>query len=225
MRLMQWFEDFRSDAIFALRQLRSAPAFTVVAALTLALGIGANGAIFALVDAALLRPLEFRDPEQLVKVWERSPSSARTPAAPLNLADWLERTRAFDAFGAHAGGVGAMVMSGVGSSAESVPRQWVTSGFFDVLGVSAIAGRTFKPSDDDSQDGEVVLNEAFWRARFDADPNVIGRKIRFDGQPFTVVGVVPRSFEQFGRTSIWAIISPPRIPPMRTATSSRSSGG
>jgi len=217
MRLMQWFEDVRSDAIFALRQLRTAPAFTCIAALTLALGIGANGAIFALVDAALLRPLEFRDPEQLVKVWERSATSARTPAAPLNVADWLERTRAFDTFGAHVGGVGAMVMSGVGGSAESVPRQWVTSGFFDVLGVPAIAGRTFKPSDDESQEGEVVLNEAFWRARFDADPRVIGRKISFDGQPFTVVGVVPRSFEQFGRTSIWAILSPPRIPPMRTA--------
>jgi putative ABC transport system permease protein len=216
MRLTQWVEDFRSDAMFALRQLRSAPAFTFIAALTLALGIGANGAIFALVDAALLRPLDFRDPGQLVKVWERSPASARTPAAPLNVADWLERTRTFDAFGGHVGGVGAMVMSGVGSSAESVTRQWVTSGFFDVLGVPAIAGRTFKPSDDDSQDGEVVLNEAFWRARFNADPGVIGRQIRFDGQPFTVVGVVPRSFQQFGRTSIWAIISPPRIPPMRT---------
>jgi putative ABC transport system permease protein len=216
MRLNQWFEDFRSDAMFALRQLRSAPAFTFIAALTLALGIGANGAIFALVDAALLRPLEFRDPEQLVKVWERSPASARTPVAPSNAADWLERTRAFDAFGAHVGGVGAMVMSGVGSTAESVPRQWVTSGFFDVLGVPAIAGRTFKPADDDSQEGEVVLNEAFWRERFNADPSVIGRKIRFDGQPLTVVGVVPRSFQQFGRTSIWAIISPPRIPQMRS---------
>jgi putative ABC transport system permease protein len=217
MRLTQWFEDFRSDAIFALRQLRGAPAFTAIAALTLALGIGANGAIFALVDAALLRPLEFRDPDRLVKVWELAPSSARTPAAPLNVADWLERTRTFDAFGGHIGGVGAMVMSGVGSSAESVSRQWVTSGFFDVLGVPAIAGRTFKPSDDDSQEGEVVLNESFWRSRFGGDPNVIGRKIRFDGQPYTVVGVAPRWFQQFGRTNIWAIISPPRIPQMRTA--------
>jgi putative ABC transport system permease protein len=109
-----------------------------------------------------------------------------------------------------------MVMSGVGSTAESVPRQWVTSGFFDVLGVPAIVGRTFTPADDDSQEGEVVLNEAFWRARFNADPGVIGRQIRFDGQPFTVVGVVPSSFQQFGRTSIWAILSPPRIPQMRT---------
>src|SRR5688500_17337277 len=75
MRLTQWFENLRSDAIFALRQLRGAPTFTAIAALTLALGIGANGAIFALVDAALLRPLEFRDPDRLVKVWELAPSS------------------------------------------------------------------------------------------------------------------------------------------------------
>jgi putative ABC transport system permease protein len=219
MRLKQWFEDFRSDAIFGLRQLRGAPAFTIIAALTLALGIGANGAIFALVDAALLRPLRLGAPDRLVEVWERDPSSARTPTAPANVADWRERARAFEAFGGYVGGVGAMVMGGVGNSAESVARQWVTSGFFDVLGVPAIAGRTFKPSDDDpgGQARAVVLNEAFWRARFNADPGVIGRKIRFDGQPYTVVGVVPGWFQSFGRTSIWALISPPRIPQMRTA--------
>jgi len=110
-------------------------------------------------------------------------------------------------------------MSGVGNLAESVPRQWVTSGFFDVLGVPAIAGRTFKPADDDprGQARAVVLSETFWRGRFNADPGVIGRQIRFDGQPYTVVGVVPRSFQEFGRTSIWALVSPPRIPQMRTA--------
>jgi len=219
MRLTQWFEDFRSDALFGLRQLRGAPAFTVIAALTLALGIGANGAIFALVDAALLRPLSLGEPDRLVQVWERDPAAARTPAAPANIADWLERSRAFDAFGAYVGGVGAMVMSGVGTSAESVARQWVTSGFFDVLGVPAIAGRTFTPADDDpgGQARAVVMNEAFWRARFNADPTVIGRKIRFDGQPYTIVGVVPMSFQAFGRTSIWALVSPPQIPQMRTA--------
>jgi putative ABC transport system permease protein len=165
---MQWFEDFRSDATFALRQLRGAPAFTFIAVLTLALGIGANGAIFALVDAALLRPLEFRNPDRLVKVWERSPASVRTPVAPLNVADWGERSHAFEAFGGYVGGVGAMVMSGEGATAESVTRQWVTSGFFDVLGVPAIVGRTFTPSDNTSEEGEVVLNETFWRARFNA---------------------------------------------------------
>jgi len=219
MRLTQWFDDFRTDASFALRQLRGAPAFTIIAALTLALGIRANGAIFALVDAALLRPLQLAEPDRLVEVWERAPSSARTPTAPANVADWRERAGAFEAFGGYVDGVGAMVMGGVGSTAESVSRQWVTSGFFDVLGVPAIAGRTFKPSDDDpgGQSRAVVLNESFWRGRFNADPTVIGRKIRFDGQPYTVVGVVPRSFQAFGRTSMWALVSPPRIPQMRTA--------
>jgi putative ABC transport system permease protein len=217
MRLKQWFEDLRADARFALRQLRSAPAFTFVAVLTLALGIGANAAIFALVDAALLRPLPLREPERLVQVWERDPAAARSAVAPGNVADWRERTQTFESFGGYVGGVGAMAMSGVGTSAESVSRQWVTSGFFDVLGVPAIAGRTFKPADDDTEQPEVVLNEAFWRARFDADPNVVGRDITFDGQAYRVVGVVPRSFQSFGRTSIWALISPPPIPQMRTA--------
>ena len=219
MRVTRWFDDFRSDAIFALRQLRGAPAFTLIAAVTLALGIGANGAIFALVDAALLRPLALGAPDRLVQVWERDAASSRSAAAPANVADWRERSRAFEAFGGYVGGVGAMVMSNVGPSAESVARQWVTSGFFDVLGVPAIAGRTFTPADDDpnGQARAVVMNEAFWRARFKADPGVIGRKIRFDGQAYTVVGVVPSWFESFGRTSIWALVSPPRIPQMRTA--------
>jgi putative ABC transport system permease protein len=217
MRLAQWLDDFRSDAVFALRQLRGAPAFTCIAALTLALGIGANGAIFALVDAALLRPLPLREPDRLVRVWERDPTGARSAVAPANLADWRERSAAFESFGGYVGGVGAMAMSGVGSRAESVSRQWVTSGFFDVLGVPAIAGRTFKPPDDETEQPEVVLNETFWRTRFDADPGIIGRDITFDGQPYRVVGVVPRTFQSFGRTSIWALISPPPIPQMRTA--------
>jgi len=120
MRLIQWLEDFRSDAVFALRQLRGAPAFTFIAALTLALGIGANGAIFALVDAALLRPLALGSPDRLVQVWERDPSSARSAAAPANVADWGERARSFEAFAGYVGGVGAMVMSNMGPSAESV---------------------------------------------------------------------------------------------------------
>ncbi|HJV95213.1 MAG TPA: ABC transporter permease, partial [Albitalea sp.] len=199
--------------------MRGAPAFTCIAAVTLALGIGANGAIFALVDAALLRPLALGAPDRLVQVWERDPSSARSAAAPANVADWRERSQAFEAFGGYIGGVGAMVMSNVGPAAESVSRQWVTSGFFDTLGVPAIAGRTFKPSDDDpgGQARAVVLNESFWRVRFNADPTVIGRRIRFDGEPYTVVGVVPGWFQSFGRASMWALISPPRIPQMRTA--------
>ena len=148
MRLTQWLEELRDDVKFALRQLRSSPAFTLVAAITLALGIGANSAIFALVDATLLRPLPFREPERLVMVWERSDTSPRSRVAPLNLLDWNERNRTFDLMAGFIPGVGGMVMNGADGTAETVPRQWVTAGFFDVLGVKAIAGRTFLPSDD-----------------------------------------------------------------------------
>ncbi|HEY1302355.1 MAG TPA: permease prefix domain 1-containing protein, partial [Vicinamibacterales bacterium] len=96
MRITQWFEELRDDVIGALRQMRAAPAFTAVAALTLALGIGANSAIFALVDAALLRPLPFPTPDRLVMVWERTDRAPRGGVAPLNMADWNTRSRAFD---------------------------------------------------------------------------------------------------------------------------------
>ena len=96
MRLVQWLRELRADVIFAVRQLRASPAFALVAAITLALGIGANSAIFALVDATLLRPLPYPDPERLVMVWERSDTSQRSRVAPLNLLDWNERNRTFD---------------------------------------------------------------------------------------------------------------------------------
>jgi putative ABC transport system permease protein len=102
--------------------------------------------------------------------------------------------------------VGGMVISGSDGTAETVPRQWVTAGFFEALGVRAIAGRTFLPSDDSRRATAVVLSEAFWRARFNADPSVVGSDIRLDGSPFTVVGVVPNGFQLLGRSSIWALI-------------------
>ena len=133
---------------FAVRQLKASPGFTLVAAITLALGIGANGAIFALVDATLLRPLPLPEPDRLVIAWERSDTVLRGPVSPLNMLDWNERSRTFEKMAGFIPGVGSMVMAGANGTAEGVPRQWVTSGVFDVLGVRPIAGRTFLPSDD-----------------------------------------------------------------------------
>ena len=101
MRATQWLEEFRDDVTFALRQLRRTPAFTLVAALTLALGIGANSAIFALVDATLLRPLPYRDAERLVTVWERTDTTPRGFASPPNLIDWKTQNRSFDFIAAY----------------------------------------------------------------------------------------------------------------------------
>jgi putative ABC transport system permease protein len=214
MRLIQWFHELRDDVKFALRQMRSAPAFTAVAALTLALGIGANSAIFALVDAALLRPLPFHEPDRLVMIWERTAKSVHAGASPLNMLDWNERSRTFETMGGFVPNVGGMVMNGRDGTAETVPRQWVTASFFEALGVKPIAGRTFLASDNDQRANVVVLSEGFWRSRFDADPSVIGRSIRLDGAPYTVVGVMPKTF-QLLRTSMWALVPIARRPALR----------
>ena len=140
MRIARWLAEFRQDVTFASRQLRRSPSFTLVAALTLALGIGANSAIFALVDATLLRPLPVPGADRLVMMWERSRTSARGLVAPLNLVDWRDRTRTFESMAGASPGVGGMVMSAADGTTETVPRQWVTVGFFDVLGVRAHRG-------------------------------------------------------------------------------------
>ena len=206
MRLTQWLEEFKDDVRFALRQLKTSPGFTFVAALTIALGIGANGAIFALVDATLLRPLPLPDPERLAIAWERSDAVLRGPVSALNMLDWNDRSRTFEKVAGFVDGVGSMVMAGPNGSTEGVPRQWVTSGLFDVLGVRPIAGRTFLPSDDREEISAVVLSEGFWRNRLGADPAVIGSQIRLDGMPFTVLGVVPQETQIIGSASVWALI-------------------
>jgi putative ABC transport system permease protein len=223
--LTQWVNQLRGDVTLAGRQLQTTPGFTAVAVITLALGIGANSAIFALVDRTLLRPLPFRDPDRLVMLWERRDTAPPGRVAPLNLLDWNERNHTFQLIAGFVPGVGGMVMAGADGTAETVPRQWVTAGFFDVLGVRAIAGRTFLPSDDSSRANVVVLSEAFWRTRFNADPTLVGRDIRLDGVLYTVVGVVPKDFQLVGRSSIWALIPiANRHPGMRTSYSLQGVG-
>jgi putative ABC transport system permease protein len=165
MRLNIWLEELRDDLKFAFRQLRSSPAFTVVATLTLALGIGANSAIFALVDATLLRPLPYRAPDRLVTIWEHSAKTTRGYVSPLNMLDWNTRSRTFEKIAGFTPSVGQMVMAGADGNAETVTRQWVTAGIFDVLGVPAIAGRTFSADDEAKHPNVVVMSEPFWRTR------------------------------------------------------------
>ena len=213
MRVTRWIEELRDDLRFAFRQLRNSPAFAVVAVLTLALGIGANSAIFALVDATLLRPLPFGQPDRLVALWETSAKSSRGFASPVNMTDWAARGRSFVAIAGFAPGVGGMVMAGADGNAETVSRQWVSANIFDVLGVKPIAGRTFSAEDDVKRANVIVMSEAFWRSRYNADPAVVGRQIRFDGALWTIVGIVPGSFRLLGQTSIWAMRPSLNLPP------------
>ncbi|HVZ21261.1 MAG TPA: ABC transporter permease [Vicinamibacterales bacterium] len=216
MRVAQWVEEFLTDVRFALRQMRRAPAFSAIALLTLALGIGANSAIFALVDATVLRPLPFRQPDRLVTIWETTNADPRGTASPIDMLDWLERSRSLAQIGGFIRGVGSMVMDG-GDVPDTYTRQWVSAGIFDVLGVHPLLGRTFHPADNDRREDMVVLSEDFWRTRFHSDPSVIGRRVRFDGDPYTVVGVMPQSFTLLGDTAMWALRWFPRLPQLRGA--------
>jgi putative ABC transport system permease protein len=205
MRFLHRVDEARLDVMFAIRQLRRSPAFAIVITVTLALGIGANSAMFALVDATLLRPLPFGDPDRLVVIWERTDTSLRERVSPRNLVDWRERNRTFERMAPFIPNVGGMVMSGADGTAETVPRQWVSAGVFDVLGIKATIGRTFLPSDETQRANVVVLSEAFWQMRFNAASSVIGSDIRLDGSPFTVIGVVPKEAQMLGQASLWAL--------------------
>jgi putative ABC transport system permease protein len=217
MRLTLWLEELRDDLKFAFRQLRKSPAFTLVATLTLALGIGANSAIFALVDATLLRPLPFGEPDRLVSIWEHSATIARSYVSPLNMLDWNARSRTFEKIAGFTPGVGGMVMAGADGNAETVSRQWVTAGIFDVLGVTPIAGRTFSAEDEARRANVIVMSEGLWRTRFNADPGVIGRELRLDGSLWTLVGIVPKEFQLMGQSSIWGMIPFVDLPPRARA--------
>ena len=217
MRLIQWFDEFRDDVKFAVRQMRSAPVFTCIAAITLALGIGGNSAIFALVDAALLRPLPFPEPGRLVMMWERSPDvRARRCVA----AQHGRLGRARPLVGGH-GRIRALRRrdghGGRDGTAETVPRQWVTANFFAGLGVKPVAGRMFlRPTIVRTQKWPCSAKRSGVRGST-RDPSVIGRVVRLDGTPFTVVGVAPNE-AQLMRTSIWALVLfhvvPRRGPPI-----------
>ena len=213
MSVMLWLEELKDDVKFAFRQLAAAPAFTLVATLTLALGIGANSAIFALVDATLLRPLPYGEPDRLVTIWETADNTARGYASPLNMLDWKTRSRTFETIAGFTPNVGGMVIEGKDGNAEHVSRQWVSAGIFDVLGVKPIIGRTFSAEDEQQRANVLVLSEGFWESRFNRDPNVIGTEMKFDGGLWRMIGVVPASFEILGRTSVWAMRPIINLPP------------
>ena len=217
MRITQWLEELRDDVTGAFRQMKASPGFTAVAAITLALGIGANSAIFALADATFLRPLPFTSPAgRLVMLWEPD-KGILIQTTPLDFKDWAEQNRTFDVMAAFSY-VGPVGIAGADGTTELVSAQSVTARFFEVLGVTPVVGRTFVPSDDGT--GVVVLSEAFWRDRFGADPRVVGRPITLGGRPWTVIGVVPSRFQvvpasvtqnsTISAPSMWTIFNPTR---------------
>ncbi|MEX0899871.1 MAG: ABC transporter permease [Gammaproteobacteria bacterium] len=200
------FSDLGQDLRLAVRMLRKQAGLTTAVVLTLALGVGATGAIFALVDKVLLRDLPFPEPAGLVTLTERTDVSPTAGVSPLNLRDWQRRNQSFDELAGYIPSVGAMVMRGE-DGPENVSRQWVTEGVFRALGVAPVVGRTFIPEDDRPQSRVAVLAETYWRNRFEADPNIVGQSVQLDGQAFTIVGVIPQEAQVIGRSDLWALIS------------------
>src|ERR1051325_8937268 len=185
---MSLWQDLRHAA----RLLRKAPSFTFGSALVLALGISATISMFSLVDAALIRPLPFPDAGRLVMVWERTPQLLRNRVAPLNFLDWSEQNHAFTAMAATTGTAPGPLLASPGEVPDTVLIQSVTPAFFDVLGIPAIAGRTFASSDAVEGTNAAIVSERLWRTRFGMANDFLGRAIRIGsaGTAFTVIGIM-----------------------------------
>ena len=184
-------DSLLKDIRFGLRGLAKRPAFTSIAVITLALGIGANSAIFSVVNAVLLRPLPFKDPDRLMTVWERRANSGRAnlPLSGHEYEAFKEHSNSFEALtlfqpnGFNLTGRGDPLLVDVGE---------VSTDYFAVLGVSPLLGRSLAAGEDEQGGAKVVvLNEKLWSKRFGSDPNVINQTVRLNDQSYTVIGVVP----------------------------------
>jgi putative ABC transport system permease protein len=196
-----WLEIFWNDLRHGARGLRKSPGFTAIAIATLALGIGANAAIFSFVDAVLLKPLPYPHPERIVSVWEKNPGVGSNPISTLNFLDWSRQNRCFQFLAAIAWDKVTLTGSG---NPEEVKVHRVSASYFKLLGVEATLGRTFAASENEvGNDREVVLSNRIWQSRFGGDPKVIGRQITLDAKNHTIIGVLPANSE-FDRA--WAVM-------------------
>jgi len=186
-----------SDLRLALRVLLRAPSFALAVVAVLALGIGANTAIFSIVNAVLLRPLPFRDSERIVRIFHVPPQSAFPgislfAVSPANFYDWQRDARSFERMVIYHGN--RFTITGAGEP-ESVLATSVGDGFFDLVGATAAVGRVFLPEEDSPARGHVViLSDGFWKSHFGGSRDAIGRTMMLDGESYTIVGVMPASF-------------------------------
>jgi predicted permease len=182
-----------SDLRYSLRLLRKSPAFTAIAIATLALGIGANTAIFSAVDAVLIRPLPYTDPDRVVLLWEDNTVAgfARNTPAPGNFTDWNRMQRSFSAMAATRGGSASVTSDG---PPEQILGRRVTQNFFDVLGVRPAIGRTFTEAEDRTSAAVVVISDGLWKRRYGADRGILGRTILMSDNRYEVIGVMPPGF-------------------------------
>ncbi len=192
-----WLHSVLSDCRYGLRQLRKNPGFTAVAVLTLALGIGANSALFSIVNAVLLRPLPYPNSEQLVTLRESKPNFATGSISFPNFLDWRKSNSTFASMAAMRGGY-AVTLTGLGD-ADQLNTILLSSGFFEQLGVNPVLGRTFTQDEERVGAAPTVLLAAhFWKRKFASAPDVLGKPLTLNGKSYAIIGVIPASFDLLG---------------------------
>jgi putative ABC transport system permease protein len=177
------------DIRYGVRMLTKNPGVSAIAVLTLALGIGANTAIFSVVSAVLLNPLPYKDPDRLVSLWENVPQHGRWRAAPANFFDWKKQNTVFEDVASFGGST--MTLTGDGDPQQLVGTR-VSDSYFNVVGVAPLLGRAFLPEEHEpGKERVVILGHSLWQVRYGGDQNIVNRHVTLDGNSYTVVGVMP----------------------------------
>ena len=214
--MSHWLADLHQDLRYAARLFRKSPGFAAAAVLTLTLGIGANTAVFSIIDGTLLRPLPYRAPARLVAIWDHSTREAglaKIFAGYKDFDEFQRHSRSFTELAAATWANGSEpIMTGRGP-ARGVLAVPVSVHFFDLLGVAPVLGRTFRPNDL-AHGCAVVLANSFWRASFGSDPHIAGQRIHLDQRTCTILGVMPPGFSFYPAvTAMWSLITPDFVPP------------
>src|SRR5262245_20689001 len=199
----QWprLEALVQDLRFGARMLLKKPGFTLIAVSTLALSIGANAAIFSVVNAVLLRPLPYRDPDRIVTIRNYSANPNQVTANGADFLDWREQAKVFEKIATLANGSVDLTESG---EPERLKAGLVSADFFQVLGVGPAYGRAFTPAEDQPGAAQVViLSHRLWQRRFGRDPQMIGRTLTLGGQNRTVIGLMPPGFQALEEFDLW----------------------
>src|SRR3989442_5027411 len=195
------------DLRYGLRTLARSPGFAAVAVLALALGIGANTAIFSVVNAVLLRPLPFRDPDRLTMVMSVNPAKGfpRFPVSPPDFIDWRAESRVFEEMAAGDSGPYNLIQ---GTEPERLSGSRVSASFLGVVGIKPVLGRDFLPEEDrEGAEPVVLIGHGLWTRRFGADPAIVGRTIALSGKRRTVVGVLPQGYTFPNHSEVWTPIA------------------
>ena len=204
-RSVRWIDTLGEDLRHGLQLLRRDPLFSAIAIAVMALGIGATAAMFSIVDAVLLKPLPYPEPDRIVRVWEAPSPTTRNGTTTLNFLDWKRLNTSFEAMSAVRGLTVSLTGAG---EAVRLKGLLVSADFFDVFGVKPMLGRTFRPADDEPGANHViVLSHATWTSTFGADPDILRRKVMLDGEAHDVIGVLPPVAFDWDRPAFWRPIA------------------